>query len=186
MAGSDADAPDPDEGPSRSQRKRDAAELTRLGAELVALPAAELAALPLPERLRDAIELARRITAHGGAARQRQYIGKLLRKTEIEPLRALLARRDTERRLAAREFHRIETWRDRLLADGEPALDALLASAPRLDRARLAALLADARREAGGGAPPHAARELFRYLREAMAAPRRDPQAGARRPGKTA
>ena len=169
MAGFDADAPDPDEGPSRSQRKRDAAELTRLGAELVALPEAELDALPLSERLRDAIELARRITAHGGAARQRQYIGKLLRQTEIEPLRAALARRETDRRLAAGAFHRIEAWRDRLLAEGEPALDALLAATPELDRARLATLLASARREATGGGPPQAARALFRYLRETMA-----------------
>ena len=171
MAGFDADAPDADEGPSRSQRKRGAAELTRLGAELVALPPAELAALPLPERLRDAIELARRITAHGGAARQRQYVGKLLRKTEIEPLRAALARRDAERRLAARDFHRIEAWRDRLLAEGEPALEALIATAPALDRTRLAALVADARRATAASGPPHAARELFRYLREAMTAP---------------
>jgi len=175
MAGFDADAPDPDEGPSRSQRKRDAAELTRLGAELVALPPAELDALPLPERLRDAIELARRITAHGGAARQRQYIGKLLRQTDTEPLRAALARRATERRLAAREFHRIEAWRDRLLAEGAPALDALLAAAPSLDRARIARLLDAARREAAGNGPPHAARELMRCLRAAMTAPPQEP-----------
>ena len=71
----------------------------------------------------------------------------------------------------AREFHRIESWRNRLLAEGEPALDALVAAAPALDRARLATLLADARYEAAGGGPPQAARALFRYLREAMAAP---------------
>ncbi|MBS0395085.1 MAG: DUF615 domain-containing protein, partial [Proteobacteria bacterium] len=119
------DDTEPDEGPSRSQRKRDAEELKVLGDELVALPDGDLAALPLPEKLRDAIELARRITAHGARARQRQLIGKILRKADVTGIRAAIEARALERRLAAREFHRVEAWRDRLLAEGEPALAAL-------------------------------------------------------------
>jgi ribosome-associated protein len=160
-----------DEGPSRSQRKRDAAELKALGDELVALPLAELDALPLEEKLRDAIDLARRITAHGGAARQRQLIGKILRKTDVEALRAVIAARALDRRLAAREFHRVEEWRDRLLAEGEPALAALIAAAPALDAAELRRLVAAARAEAAARRPPAASRALFRWLREALAAP---------------
>jgi ribosome-associated protein len=158
------------DGPSRSQRKRVAAELKDLGDELVALPVEELDALPLSERLRDAIDLARRITAHGGAARQRQLIGKLLRNSEVEEIRAAIERRALDRRLEAREFHRIEAWRDRLLAEGEPALLALAAATPGLDAARLGALLASARAEAAAGRAPAAARELFRWLRSALAA----------------
>jgi ribosome-associated protein len=169
MAARDED-PELNEPPSKSQRKRDAEDLKDLGDELVALPAADLEALPLPEKLRDAIDLARRITAHGAAARQRQLIGKILRKVDVEEIRAALGARALARRLEAREFHRVEAWRDRLLAEGAPALAALAAAAPGLDAGRLRVLLAEARAEAAAGRPPAAARELFRYLRGALAA----------------
>jgi ribosome-associated protein len=172
MAAQD-DAPDdePLEEPSKSQRKRAAAELKELGDELVALPPAELDALPIGEKLRDAIELAHRITAHGGAARQRQLIGKLLRKTDVEDLRAAIGRRVLERRMVARDFHRLESWRDRLLAEGEPAIAALIATEPRIDAHELRALVAAARTEAAAGRGPSAARALFRRLRDWLAAP---------------
>jgi ribosome-associated protein len=169
MAERDED-PELNEPPSKSQRKRDAEDLKDLGDELVALPAADLEALPLAEKLRDAIDLARRITAHGAAARQRQLIGKILRKVDVDEIRAALEARALARRLEAREFHRVEAWRDRLLGEGEPALAALAAAAPGLDAGRLRALLAQARAEAAAGRPPAAARELFRYLRGALAA----------------
>jgi ribosome-associated protein len=158
-----------DEGPSKSQRKREAEDLKDLGDQLVRLPQAELDALQLPEKLFDAVELARRITAHGGAARQRQLIGKILRHIDVAGIRAAIEAQELDRRLAAREFHRIETWRDRLLTEGEPAVAALLATAPALDAKRLRGLVDTARHEATLARPPAAARELFRWLREALA-----------------
>jgi ribosome-associated protein len=158
------------DGPSRSQRKRDAQAFVDLGDALIALPAAELAALELDEKLADAIELARTITAHGGKARQRQYVGKLLRKTDVEHVRAALAAREAAQKHAAREFHRLEAWRDRLVREGAPAVAALLAAEPRLPAEELRALVDAARAEAAAGRPPAAARELFRWLRESLAA----------------
>src|SRR5690349_25086519 len=104
------DDDDFDERPSKSLRKRQSTDLQRLGEALIALPQNELDALPLPENLRDAVQLARRITAHGGLYRQKQYIGKLMRKIDAEPIRAALdARRDRER-VAALRFRRVEHW----------------------------------------------------------------------------
>ncbi len=159
-----------DEGPSKSRRKRDAEELKDLGVQLVALPAADLARLPLPEKLRDAVELARRITAHGGAARQRQLIGKLLRHTDLTEIRAAIELQLIDQRIAAREFHRLETWRNRLVEEGEPAIAALLATETALDATRLRSLVDTARHEAALGRPPAASRELFRWLRSTLAA----------------
>jgi len=159
-----------DEGPSKSQRKREAEELKDLGEQLVRLPEPDLARLPLPERLRDAIELARRITAHGGAARQRQLIGKLLRHSDVTEIRAAIEAQQIDQRLASREFHRIETWRNRLVAEGAPAIEALLATETGLDAARLRSLVETARHDAALGRPPAASRELFRWLRTALAA----------------
>jgi ribosome-associated protein len=168
-----ADAAPDDEfdGPSRGQRKRDAQAFVALGDALIELPQPELDALDLPEKVRDALDLARSITAHGGKARQRQFVAKLLRKMDdVEPIRAALAARDAAQRQTGRDFHRVEAWRDRLIAEGDPAVAALLASRPDLDATRLRALVADARTERAQGRAPAFARELFRWLRESMAA----------------
>lgn len=162
----------PDDGPSRSRKKREAQACVALADALIALPPPEFDALDLDEKLRDAVELARGITAHGGRARQRQYVAKLLRKRDVESVRAALAARAAVGREASRDFHRLEAWRDRLVAEGEPALESLLAGAPALDAARLRQLVAAARAERAAGRAPAAARELFRVLRDALAAPK--------------
>ena len=78
-------------GPSKSMLKRDAAAAQSLGTRLIALKESELAALNLPEILYDAILLAKRITSRGGLARQRQYIGKLMREVDPAPIEAALS-----------------------------------------------------------------------------------------------
>jgi ribosome-associated protein len=153
--------------PSKSARKRESDELQALGEALIELSQSELDALPLPETLRDAVMLARRITAHGGLYRQKQYIGKLMRKIDAEPIRAALAAKRDRERAEALRFRRIEQWRDRLMAEGPEALEHLESEARRpIDRKALTGLLNRARSERTAGGPPHAARELFRALRD--------------------
>ena len=79
------------DGPSKSQRKRDADAAQKLGTRLIELKESELQTLNLPERLLDAILLAQRITTRGGLARQRQYIGKLMRDIDLAPVEEALA-----------------------------------------------------------------------------------------------
>ncbi|MEY3466491.1 MAG: hypothetical protein RL603_2091 [Pseudomonadota bacterium] len=80
--------------PSKSARKRAAHAAQALGERLIALKESELAKLPLPEALASAVREAQRIKARGGLARQRQYIGKLMRDIDPEPIEAALAARD--------------------------------------------------------------------------------------------
>jgi ribosome-associated protein len=158
-----------DERPSKSERKRRSDDLQSLGEALIDLPQSELDALPLPDALRDAVMVARRITAHGGLYRQKQYIGKLMRKLDAEPIRAAMTARNDRQRLEALRFRRIEHWRDRLLAEGDAALAQFIAeTAGRVSAQRLRGLVADAQQEQRSGAAPHAARELFRAIRSAL------------------
>lgn len=163
---------DEDLPPSKSARKRESTDLQALGEMLISLPASEFEALPLPETLRDAVELARRITAHGGLYRQKQYIGKLMRKFDAEPIRAALAARGDRERVEALRFRRIEQWRDRIIREGRPAIDQFATEfAPDLDVGAMAALAERAGREQREGLTPTAFRELFRRLREHMQQP---------------
>ena len=73
---------------SKSEIKRDAEELKRLGAEIVDLGKNALDKIPLDADLRAAIELAQRIKMEG-RRRQLQLIGKMLRQRDVE-LRTLI------------------------------------------------------------------------------------------------
>ena len=159
-------APNTPQPPSKSARKRAAHAAQELGEALLRLREAELDALQLPEALSEAIRAAQRITSRAAAARQRQYIGKLMRGVDVEPIRAALA---AHRARAAREterFKRISAWRERLIAEGAPALAELARWRPDIDRAqwarRVSAAQSERTRAAGAAA---AARELFRALR---------------------
>src|SRR5262245_3915523 len=161
---------DLDERPSKSARKRESQSLQDLGVALVDLPDELLAELPLPENLREAVLAARRITSHGALLRQRQYIGKLMRKVDSEAIRAAIDEHEAEKRASALRFHRVEQWRDRLISEGEPALGELLKTCPSADAAELARLAAEARAEAAAKRTPKAARMLFQRLRDLLSA----------------
>lgn len=154
--------------PSKGMRKRAAHAAQALGERLIALREADLAALELPENLLEAIRLARRITARGGLARQRQYIGKLMRDIDPAPIEAALAARDAPGAGDSARFRQLEQWRTRLLAEGEPALEDLLASRPAFDRTRLAPPLARARGARDDAERATASRALFRELRRQL------------------
>jgi ribosome-associated protein len=154
------------DGPSKSSRKRAAHAAQDLGAELISMRESELAALNLPEILFDAVLEARRITARGGLARQRQYIGKLMRDVDPEPIRAFLASRNSVNARDAESFKRVEAWRERLILEGAPALEELERWRPGLDRDEWARRVNAAREERARTAATGAAgRELFRTLR---------------------
>lgn len=78
--------------PSKSARKREYLALQKLGEELITLKQSDLYSLPLDDDLRLAVTEARQIKARGALRRQKQYIGKLMRHIDPEPLRSELAK----------------------------------------------------------------------------------------------
>jgi ribosome-associated protein len=153
---------------SRSQRKRDNQALVSLGSELISLAPGQLEKMELPERLVEAIAEARGIEAHGGRKRQLKYLGRLLREIDVDPIYAAMdAIRDRSAKQTG-EHHRVERWRDRLLEEGDPALDELMKDHPLADRQHLRQLMQNVVRERVAGKPPRAFRLLFRYLRDLL------------------
>ncbi len=73
-------------------RKRKYIALQKLGEELITLKQSELDSLPLDEGLLEAILEAQQMKAHGALRRQKQYIGKLMRHIDPEPLRTEMAK----------------------------------------------------------------------------------------------
>jgi ribosome-associated protein len=151
--------------PSKTQRKKAMLRLQDLGTELAALSAERLKKLDLPEALLAALLDWQRISAHGARRRQMQYIGKLMRDIDAEPIAAQLAALKGESDAAKAAFHRLEQWRERLLANDEAVTQWMLEH-PECDAQYLRQLIRNARKEAELGKPPKSSRELFRWLRE--------------------
>lgn len=169
---------EPDTGsvPSKSQRKRDVEKLQALGESLIALSPARLAEIPLPPDLLDAVLTARNITRRSALRRQRQYIGKLMRSVDPEPIREALDRIRLQGHQAAAALHRLEKLRDSLIKDGDSAIGHVMEQYPNADRQRLRQLLRKAREEQARNSPPHASRALFRYLRDLAEYPQQGPR----------
>lgn len=159
--------------PSRSQQRRDALEVLELGERLVAMSPAQLDRLPLPDHLLPHIRDAQRITSHIARKRQLAFLAKQMRREDDDTLDAIRDAMDAGGEAARQEtalLHRAETWRDRLLEGGDTALADLLAEHPDADRQQLRTLIRNAAQERAKNRPPHAYRELFRLLRDVLAA----------------
>lgn len=155
---------DPPSVPSKTQRKHEMQALQDLGIALVGLDAKRLATLDLPERLVDAIVLARSITRHEARRRQMQFIGRLMRDVDAGPLRNALSTWAQGPQREREQFARIEHWRDRMLEEAE-GTQAFVAAYPASDADALSRLVAEVRAERARGAPPRKSRTLFRELK---------------------
>ncbi len=153
------------EKPSKSAIKRAMTELQDLGEQLVALSAEQLKKIELPEDLRDAVRDAQRFTQHEARRRQLQYIGRLMRNLDAEPIRAALDDIRGVSAVANARQHALERLRARFLAD-EKVIGEIAATHPDADLQKLRQLRRNALKEQELGKPPRAFRELFRVLRE--------------------
>ncbi len=145
--------------PSRSQKKRDSTALQELGDMLIDLPLARAVTMPITPDLEEALRLMARITNKEGRRRQRQYIGKLMRECDAEPIREALAYIHQGHSVDTARFHHVERLRTALLTADATEEAHLLQSWPHATE-ELHALLVQARQEEN----PHAKRALFRKL----------------------
>ncbi|MBM4219129.1 MAG: DUF615 domain-containing protein [Gammaproteobacteria bacterium] len=153
--------------PTKTELKRQAQAVQALADRLIAAPPELVDRLGLPDKLTDATALARRIPGGGALVRQRQFVAKLMRGLDLEPIEAALDADEDSARLEAARFRRAERWRDRLVAGGEAELTEFLAGCS-VDRDELARLVAAARAEQRGGRASGAGRRLFRCVQAAF------------------
>ena len=161
--------------PSKTQLKAEADEKQALGEALLTLRADLMARLSLPDKLLDALKEARRITNFEGRRRQMQFIGKLMRPLDTEPIRAAIDEQANGSADLTLALHLAEQWRDKLIASDD-ALSQWLTAYPDTDSQQLRALIRQARKdiakpEVPGEAPRHGKsyREIFQLVKLAMA-----------------
>lgn len=166
--------------PSKSMLKRAMHELQELGEQLVAMPDARLAAIDMPERLRDALDAWKTTRSFEGKRRQMQFIGKVLRLVDAEPLREAVATFKLGHARNALALHECEAWRTRLLDDEKTALNDWLADFPQTDVQQLRTLIRQARKDAAASPEQRngrAYRELFQFIKRLVEAPPAEDEA---------
>ena len=149
---------------SKSEIKRDAEDLKQLGEKLVNLTKANLTKVPLDDSLKDAIELAQRLQKEA-RRRQLQYIGKLLRSIDAEPIREALEKIENKHNQQQAMLHKLEILRDELVAKGDVALTDLLNEHPSADRQHLRNLIRAAQKEKEQNKQSKAYREIYQILK---------------------
>lgn len=152
---------------SKSEIKRDAEELKKLGSKLVELTQANLDKIQLDESLLDAVNLARRSRLEA-KRRQLQFIGKLLRSAtedEINHIRESLDKIENKHNQQQAMLHKLELLRDELVEQGDDALAKLLNDHPEADRQHLRNLIRSAQKEKAQNKPPKAYRDIYQYLK---------------------
>ena len=123
---------------SKSQLKRDSHALLDLGKKLATLSADQLTRIPLDEPVLEAIALAHRIQNKRSALKRHyQFLGKLLRARDTDPIFAALGELDRESQQSIQRHHRAESWRDRIVAEGDDAINEFVSQCANADRQKL-------------------------------------------------
>ncbi|MBC8412395.1 MAG: DUF615 domain-containing protein [Nitrospira sp.] len=151
---------------SKTQKKREAEGLQKIGEKLVKLAPEHLKGMELPEELKAAIRFAKTIKSNGAYKRQMQFIGTLMRHIETEPIQGALDHIEAGNHKKALQFKAIETWRDQLIAGDNALLEQIIQDCPGAERQKLSQLVRQAKKEVGNNKPPKAVKSLFRYLTE--------------------
>jgi ribosome-associated protein len=159
------DNPD-EELPSKTALKREAQRLQELGRRISGLSSEQFMTLDLSPQLAQAVRDYQRFPSHGAKKRQLQFLGKLLRKTDVSVIEAHLADIEGQSAQSVYEFSQLEQWREALL-DNPSSITEFIATYPQVDRQQLRQLVKKANTTKSDTEQKAASRKLFRFLREA-------------------
>jgi ribosome-associated protein len=154
---------------SKTQLKQQMLDQQKLGESLIDLSQTELAKIPMDEALLDAVLLARRIIGKKeGYRRQLQLIGKMMRHRDNVAIEQAVQVIKSAHQTSSAAFHKIEVLRDNIIKVGDEKIEQAVEKYPSLDRQKLRQLSRQANKELTSNKPPKAARELFKYLQQAI------------------
>ena len=150
---------------SKTQIKNEMSDRQALGMQLTKLAPDTLKKIGLSEELLEAVLFYKKITANGALKRQAQFIGRLMRDTDPEPIQAYLNKLKGDNAEQNAAMQRLELLRERLV-ESDDALTELISNKPELPISELRTLIRNARREKEQNKPPKAYRELFQLLKQ--------------------
>lgn len=153
---------------SKTQIKKEAEELQKLGEELIKLPSWQLERMKLPDDLRNALIEARSIKSNIAGRRQRQFIGALMRDVDPEPIRHALLQADADLPIESKIVKATRMWLDRLLTGDPAVMEEFICACPGLERQRLRQLLRNIKKEKTTGKSSKSLKALEQLIMKSM------------------
>lgn len=150
---------------SKSSIKRELDALKDLGRELIDLSKKDLLKLELDEALTEAVLNAQSMSK-GALKRQTGYIGGMIARLDHEAIQRKLDQLRQPQQQQNDQFHQLESWRDRLLAEDDTVMSELRGKFEAFDTQHVRQLVRNAKQEAVKQQPPKSARILFKYLQQ--------------------
>ena len=138
--------------------------LKELGDRLTELSPGHLAKVK-NDQVREAVEIAKKITKGNARKRQIQYIAKLLSRIDVDPIKKIIETLDASSAAYIQKFHQLESWREKLVNGDSETLSEVLDKSPNADRQRLRHLVRKARDERETGQQTTHFRRLFQFLK---------------------
>ncbi len=132
---------------SKTQIKKEAEELQKLGVELIKLPEHQLERMDIPDVLRNALIEAKSITSNIAGRRQRQFIGALMRDVDPKPIRLALLQTNADLPMESAMDKEARIWLNRLLKGNPDDLEEFISAFPGMERQRLRQLLRNIKKE---------------------------------------
>jgi len=156
--------------PNKSQIKRDIQAFADLAKKLVQMPESTWPDMQLSPLIQDEIRIYKNTPQHGAQKRQMKYLVKMLQSEDLTSAREMIENQDARAQQMNATFHRVELWRDRLIAEGQEALTEFLKEVITPDIQHLRQLILQAKKESAQGKMGKAGRQLFKTLRDLLGA----------------
>jgi len=154
---------------SKSQLKRDSKELQMLGKKLSSFNAEQLAKVPLNDKMLDAIELAHKLSHKRGALKRHfQFIGKILRSIDVEPILEAVESIEDKDNSNKLIFKKMEYWRDKIVAEGDPAINECCEENENMDRQKLRQLSRNHKQAPTEQKKTRFARQIFKEIQASL------------------
>jgi ribosome-associated protein len=150
---------------SKSQIKRDMEALQAIGKKLTELKPAQIKKVPMGEDLAQAIKESYNITQREAKRRHLQFIGKLMRAEDGEAIQYALDQFDSGSQRFAQQIHLVESWRERLISEGNEALSEFISDQNLVDVQKLRQLVRSAKKDVANDKNTGAAKKLFQHIR---------------------
>lgn len=154
---------------SKSQLKRDSLDLQKFGKQLVALKPGQLESLELPDSLLYALLEAQKILNKRSALkRQYQYIGKILRKIDLDLIQQRYLRIVNQADISNKIQQQAEYWRDQIILKGNEAINLVLQQDIECDRQQLRQLSRNIQTAKKDSQKKSASRQIYQLIYNAL------------------
>ena len=150
----------------KREKTKEVDAIEKMAWRLMELGAHELPGLPLEERVRDELLVARGMKPSKSRNRQVRFVAKLMRGYDLQEIEDSLDNLKLTQSSWELMLKRCEYWRTKLLDEGDSALQSLMEVCPHADRQALRQLVRRAQKEQAAQKPPKLVKELFQVLKE--------------------